>query len=58
MLEHEETSASRSRHPLSSGFAGQDPEVEIAIDPNGELEINVPADAVHPIDTIIVLELQ
>ena len=42
----------------AAALPGQDPEVEIAIDANGELEINVPADAVHPIDTIIVLELQ
>ena len=37
---------------------GREQDVEVTVDPDGELEITVPADAVHPIDTIIVLDLQ
>ena len=36
---------------------GTDREVAITIGPGGELELSVPSDAVHPIDTIVVLGL-
>ena len=38
-------------------FFGTDREIEITTGPGGELELSVPSDALHPIDTIVVLGL-
>ena len=38
-------------------YFGTDREVEINTGPGGELELSFPSDAVHPIDTIVVLGL-